>query len=161
MPRRRPNILFLSIDTLRYDVVGAHAHRARHDELGIEKRTVMPGLESWIEAGVFFPSAASVSTYTTSAHASALTGLYPPSHGVRAFFATRLHPDVRTLPQLLAGAGYRTVLMTDVPRFFRFNGLADGFTDVAGSDAELFDLLDEPDDRPVFLLWHSFDVHAP
>ena len=157
----QPNVFLLSIDTLRYDFVAAQPETQHHAALGIDRRDVMPRLDDWVGRGTFFSNATSVSTYTTSSHASVLTGRFPPGHGVRAFFKTRLRPEVQTLPEQLAAAGYRCVLHTDTPGLFRNPGLDRGFADVVTSDTELFRLLDGVHDEPLFCLLHVFDIHTP
>lgn len=93
----RPSVLLVSIDTLRADHVGAYG--AAHAQT--------PGIDALAESGVLFEQAFAPVPLTLPSHATLLTGLEPPRHGVRHNGIHRLG-EVDTLAQRLAGAGYRT-----------------------------------------------------
>src|SRR5699024_355478 len=67
-----PNIVLVSIDTLRADRLGAYGY----------DRGVTPNLDQLAEDGVVFERAVTTAGTTWPAHASMLTGLYPRYHGV-------------------------------------------------------------------------------
>ena len=93
----RSNVLLITIDTLRADRVGAYAGRA-----------LTPALDALAARGVRFARAWAHVPMTLPAHTSILTGLVPPSHGVRNNGSTALASDTPTLASLLHDAGYRT-----------------------------------------------------
>lgn len=94
----RPDVLLVTIDTLRADRVGAYG-----DPLA---RT--PGMDHLAATGALFRNAHSVTPLTLPSHASILTGRYPVNHGLRDNGGFRLADDVPTLAEALAAGGYQT-----------------------------------------------------
>jgi choline-sulfatase len=112
-----------------------------------------------------------VGPLTLPAHASMLTALYPPRHGVRDNHIHTLGDDVPMLPQQFKAAGYATGAFVSAIVLHRRYGLARGF-DVYDDDTG-------PLERPAegtlsrasawieategpFLAWiHLFEPHAP
>lgn len=92
-----PNIIVLTVDTLRAD------HLARY---GYERNT-MPAIEAFFDTAVVFDQAVVPRGSTRPSYSSMLTGLYPFRHGVRSNFMV-LHDDLVTLPEMLKEAGYHT-----------------------------------------------------
>jgi arylsulfatase A-like enzyme/Tfp pilus assembly protein PilF len=93
----KSNVLLVTIDTLRADRVGAYSGR-----------TLTPTLDALAARGVRFARAWAHVPMTLPAHTSILTGLIPPTHGVRNNGATALAGGTPTLASLLHDAGYRT-----------------------------------------------------
>lgn len=98
----RPNLLFISIDSLRADAVSA---------IGSEMNTT-PFLDSLADESTLFTSAFSNGIWTAPSHASIFTGLYPTEHGVydgeaisQGNVSLGDHP---TLIQRLKATGYNT-----------------------------------------------------
>ena len=88
----RPNLLLISIDTLRADRLAPETS---------------PHLEALAQRGLRFTHAQSPRAKTTPAMASVMTGLYPHQHGVRDL-ATPLGAGPRTLAETLRDRGWRT-----------------------------------------------------
>ncbi|WP_435118892.1 sulfatase [Halolamina sp. C58] len=103
MSETRPNVLCISIDSLRMDFCSV---------FNSEEATT-PNLESLASSGAVFPFAISPSTWTLQVHASIFTGLYPPEHQV--FDKDRVLGDVPTLPEKMSDTGYDT-------KSFGYNG---------------------------------------
>ena len=92
-----PNILLISIDTLRSDRLGSYGY----------ERAKTPVLDNFAREGVMFEQATSPVALTGPSHTSMLTGLHPIHHGaVRN--GMRINRNVETIPQLLARNGYQT-----------------------------------------------------
>lgn len=163
----RPNLLLVSIDTLRADRTGG---------------ALTPALNALAARGVRFVNARSPVPLTLPAHASLMTGLLPPRHGVRLNGAHRLAAGTPTIATALRHAGYRTAAFVGAyvldPRF----GLAEGFDaydaeiprrdDAAGEleaerrgdlvvDRAIAWLSAQPREAPFFLWVHLYDPHAP
>jgi len=156
------NIILVSIDTLRYDCVGYQKNKnelIKHDVL---KLLETPNLDEIAKKSICFTNAISVSTYTTSTHASILTGLYPPKHGVRAFYDTKLSKNVLTLAEILKKEDYITVFSTDIIDLFGPLDLTRGFSHIfVKQDRDLYEFLSKNKDNKIFLFIHFFDVHFP
>ena len=175
----RPNVLLVSIDTLRADHLGCYGYG----------RDTSPNIDAFAADAVRYEHASAPRAKTTPSVASMLTGLYPHDHGVRdlsAPLATEDQGGPLVLADQLRRLGWRTAavvgnyVLTDAR-----SGLARGFTrwveelpDVRGvpphdapqrtagslTDAAL-ELLADPGfgadgERPFFLWLHYMDPHG-
>lgn len=107
------HIILISVDTLRADGIAANPLRLWPQEYGLSYTLRTPVLDELVRQGAFFANAISAAPYTSASHASLLTGLWPPRHGAREFFGSRLGA-----PTIFTGAkqrGYSTILKTDFP----------------------------------------------
>lgn len=156
------NIIFISIDNLRFDCVGYQPDKKELINHDVVSHLRTPTLDRIAEKSLCFTQCISTNTYTTSSHASILTGVIPPTHGVRAFYDTRLNSNVLTLTEVLKNRGYRTVLYTDIPDLFVPLDLHRGFDVVMSlDDMRLMSFLEGLADEKIFLFAHFFDVHEP
>jgi arylsulfatase A-like enzyme len=112
----RPDILLVSIDTLRRDALRAFSPQA----------PPRPHLDALADRSVRMTSAVSTASWTLPAHASMLTGLLPHRHGAISP-RHRLAAGAITLAELLGRAGYETVAFTDAGYVSAQFGLARGF----------------------------------
>jgi arylsulfatase A-like enzyme/Tfp pilus assembly protein PilF len=94
----RCNVLLITIDTLRLDRVGAFG----------STRQLTPTLDALASDGVRWTRAYASAPLTLPSHASILTAVSPPVHGLRTNGLFRLGPDIPTIATVLKGAGYRT-----------------------------------------------------
>ncbi len=101
--RRAGDIVLIVIDTLRADHLSLY---------GYGRRT-SPALDAFARDAVTYTDAISPGTWTVPAHGSLFTGRWPSFHGAERVpgarnLATPLNPEVPTLAELLAAAGFRT-----------------------------------------------------
>jgi arylsulfatase A-like enzyme len=96
-PRPRPNVLVVTIDTLRADALSGYG----------AKRATSPHLDALLTGGVRFDQARTVEPLTTPALASMLTSLYPHEHGSTRN-GLRMRPGLASLPKILRGQGWAT-----------------------------------------------------
>jgi choline-sulfatase len=108
----RPNILLVTIDTLRADRVG----------IGIA-----PALDRLAASGLRFTAARSAVPLTLPSHATIHTGLLPPAHGVRENGVDVLGATHATVARLLKAAGYDTAAFVGAFVLDHQFGLAQGF----------------------------------
>ena len=92
------NLVIITLDTTRADHVGAYGSR--------EVET--PALDRLAREGVLFEQAMTTAPLTLPAHASILTGRFPPEHGVRDNGGFYLGPDQTTLAEILGPQGFKT-----------------------------------------------------
>jgi hypothetical protein len=92
------NVLLITIDTLRTDRVGAFG----------ATDGLTPTLDRLAGRGLRLTRAYSAAPLTLPSHASILTAVSPPVHGIRANGLFRLGPAIPTLATMLKEAGYRT-----------------------------------------------------
>jgi arylsulfatase A-like enzyme len=116
----RPNVILISIDTLRPDHLGAYDY----------ERATSPQLDQLAREGVLFETVYSSASWTLPAHASLLTGLDPFAHGAIGS-QDRLHGRIETLAERLKAAGYQTEAWVGTTPF-GYVGAAYGFA--AGFD---------------------------
>jgi choline-sulfatase len=163
-PAAPRTILVITIDTLRADRVGAYGSR----------RGLTPALDRFAAESVRFDAAVAQVPLTLPSHATILTGLRPPAHGVRTNDGFELPEDVPTLAEHLRAAGYTTAAFVAAFPLRRTAGLARGFDhyDDAFLDARqerranevvdaAIDWLREHASQKVFLWVHVFDPHTP
>ena len=110
------NVLLVTVDTLRADRLGAYG--ARHPT---------PALDALAASGAMFSRAYTHAVMTLPAHASLLTGLVPPRHGVRTNGVARLPRAIDTLPERFQSMGYRTGAFVAAFVLDRRYGLDQGF----------------------------------
>jgi arylsulfatase A-like enzyme/tetratricopeptide (TPR) repeat protein len=165
----RPNLLLVTIDTLRADRVGAYGYALAST----------PTLDGIARRGVRFAKADSAVPLTGPSHSTILTGQYPPVHGVRDNVVFTLDAKHPTLATLLKAEDYRTAAFVAAYPVAGSFGFARGFdrfeegfheTPVAGQGAErpanevadaALGWLAQPASGPFFLWLHFYDPHAP
>jgi choline-sulfatase len=115
--RTQPNVLLVTIDTLRADHVGCYGDAA----------AATPVLDALAARGVRFATAIAHAPLTAPSHASILTGLLPLGHGVRDNGSFVLPPSPTTVAEVFRAAGYRTAaFVSGFPLDHRF-GFTRGF----------------------------------
>lgn len=169
-PTRPVSILLISIDTLRADRVGG---------------ALTPAINSVAARGASFVSARTTVPLTLPAHVSLMTGLVPPSNGVRLNGVHRFDGSRPVLARLFQNAGRDTAAFVGAFVLDRQFGLAGGFATYddqipRSPDASLRLEAERPasvvadraiawikthaaarTDRPFFLWVHFYDPHAP
>jgi arylsulfatase A-like enzyme len=164
------NLLLVTLDTTRADHLGAYGY----------SHVDSPSLDALAAEGLRYERVTTAAPLTLPSHASILTGLYPPRHGVRANGVYVLADEARTLAEVLREAGYETAAFVGAFVLDKRFGLAQGFDryddDLSGgtrptrytyaqrdaarvTDATLAWL--EQSSEPFFLWVHYFDPHAP
>jgi arylsulfatase A-like enzyme/Flp pilus assembly protein TadD len=113
----RPNLLLITIDTLRADHLGSYGYA------GVKT----PILDALAREGVRFKNAFSPVPLTLPAHCSILTGTYPTFHGVHDNSGFVLSASQVTLAEVLKGAGYRTAAFVGAFVVDSKFGLGQGF----------------------------------
>jgi arylsulfatase A-like enzyme len=110
------SFVLVILDCVRPDHVGCYGYR----------RGTTPNLDGFAGTATRFDNAITAGVWTLPSMASMMTGLYPSQHGLnRADRA--LDRDLVTLPQRLAGAGWRTAGFTANPHGGRTFELDRGF----------------------------------
>lgn len=101
-----PNVLLISLDTLRFDCVRALGEPRFLGDLAANVSS--PRLDALANAGAIFTNAVSAAPFTTPSHASLFTGLWLPQHGAHHQYRTPVAADARTLAERLRARGYKT-----------------------------------------------------
>jgi len=170
-PPRRPDIILITIDTLRADRVGATGGPTG----------ITPAIDELARSGAAFLDATAHVPLTLPSHTSILTGRYPIAHGVHDNSGITLGADVPTLATILHGAGYHTAAFvssfvlrgaTGLSRGFdryddRFEGAGRAHVATASLERRAADVARDVTQwlaaapHPFFLWVHFYDPHAP
>ena len=169
--RKSTSVVLITLDTTRADFLGCYGRREAHT----------PVLDGLAAAGTLYRHAISPAPLTLPAHASLLTGLEPPEHGLRTNGSGALALTIPTLATVLSERGYHSGAFIASRVLDRRFGLARGF-DVyqdrmpaervgqygypersagAVTDAALEWTRGLPENEPFFLWVHYYDPHAP
>jgi arylsulfatase len=165
---KRPNIILISVDTLRWDYLETY---------GYPEKDISPAVSWLADNGVVFDQAVVPAGTTIPSHGTMLTGLYPRMHGARSNYHA-LYPDTETVAQALTKAGYQTGAFVSVNGLLDIGKLSRGFQqdnypgkiepDIKGPRSgaktvrEAANWLDTIDmEEPVFLFLHLFEPHGP
>ena len=169
--REKPSVLLITLDTTRADRLGCYGYA----------NAATPALERLAREGMRFTRAYSHVPLTLPSHATIMTGMLPPEHGVRDNGRSALDPSIPTLAESFRSHGYRTAAFLASFTLDRRFGLSRGF-DVyddrmrpAAREDDLLDMenpgdvvcdralawLKESPRKPFFCWVHFYDPHFP
>lgn len=160
-----PNILLISIDSLRADHLGCYGY----------ERPTSPAIDALAEEGVVFEEAISQAPWTLPSHASLLTSLYGRTHQTNDI-SRQLPHGIPTLSGTLSEAGYETSAVVSGTFMQTRFGLNSGFAhyddDIAQFDhRRSHEAVTSPEiqrkaeallsgaQEPFMLFLHYWDVH--
>jgi len=167
----RPNVIFISVDTLRADRLSCYSATAA--------RTA--AIDRLASGATLFTQASSTVPLTLPSHTSTLTSTYPLANGVEDN-GDRLAPHATTLASVLQAHGYRTAALLSGFVLDRRFGLDQGFaTYDSPADSGNSEATDAGDikrkgaetekaaelwltanaSHPFFLFLHLYDLHTP
>jgi arylsulfatase A-like enzyme len=166
----RPNVLLITIDTLRPDFLGAYG----------SKSNASPNLDALASQSVVFERAIAASARTAPSHATMMTSLWIREHSVGWNNGTTQLDGEWTIAEAFKKAGYDTAAFVGNMQLDKRIGLNDGFT-VYDDNLRNFEMnrrkilqrlaegttkraliwLARKRDRPWFLWVHYQDPHGP
>ncbi len=168
----RPNILIITVDTLRADRVGCYGYAGG----------LTPNVDALAKDGVVFERGVAQVPLTWPSHAAIFTGTYPFHNGVQDFTGQPLSDRFRTLAESLKDHGYATGAVVSSFVLDRSWGLARGFESYddafAGQEFLQKNLglverraeesvnhavgwLEAHPNQPFFFWLHLYDPHSP
>jgi len=155
------NLLFLTIDTLRADHVGAY---------GYQRRT-SPWMDRYSRDALLFQLPVTQKTCTAPSFATMMTGLYPRTHGLSQN-QSELADESNTLAERLGRQGYQTAAFVSNPAcsqifsfdqgfdFFHFT-FYDEVEESSALNRDVASWLENQEEEPFFLWLHYNDPHSP
>ena len=157
-----PNILLISMDTVRADHTSVYGHH----------NNTTPNLAHIAKDGVIFQQAFSVANESAYSHAALFTGRYATELAYPNYRTFALPPEASTLPEMLQAYGYQTagfIAGGHVDGGFGFDQGFDTFSAEIGyasffstAPKALAWLNEEKDpEEPWFVFLHSYDAHRP
>src|SRR5256885_12930660 len=93
-----PNVVFITIDTLRADHLGCYGN----------KQVRTPNIDALAADSTRFERAYTSVPVTLPSHTGIFTGTYPMLSGMHDFAANKLNPTQPTMASILKGQGYTT-----------------------------------------------------
>jgi arylsulfatase A-like enzyme/Tfp pilus assembly protein PilF len=165
------NVLLITIDTLRADRLGAYGY----------DRAETPRMDKLAAEGIRFEEVVAPAPLTLPSHASLMTSMNPPSHGIRDNAAFEISAGAQMLAELFKESGYETGAFVGAYVLHSRWGLSRGFDtyddrfDYGEPGALLqraerrgdkvvetaVDWLKCERDAPFFAWVHFFDPHDP
>ena len=161
-----PNIILVSIDTLRADHLGCYGYF----------RETSPNIDAFAAEAVLFERAYSAMATTLPSHLTMLIGMHPIEHGVVANIddggvAFTSGPGLRSVAEVARDNGYATAGFVSATPLKRISGIHVGFETFdepqgATRDAKTvtdaaLSWLGQHYDEPFFLFVHYYDPHVP
>ena len=165
----RPNLVLISVDTLRQDHVSAYGY----------KRKTTPNIDRLLKSGVWFQEAYCNVPLTTPSFGSLMTSRYPHETGATRNGVPMLK-DMETLAEILNGRGYHTAaFLSNWPLKAHISNLNKGFEiyddnffqkrwllfnderDAKGVTELASAWLSQKPGQPFFLWVHYSDPHQP
>jgi arylsulfatase A-like enzyme len=157
--RGRPNVILISIDTLRADHLSCYGY----------ERNTSPALDELAGSGVLFEEVLASSPWTLPSHVSMVTSLSPATHGCSLVGGAKLQKRIATLAEILRNQGYRTHAITTILYLTGTYGFDQGFDRLValGHRARAGRVTDEAvdwvrrhRDERFFLFLHYYDPHS-
>lgn len=167
-----PNVILITIDTLRADHLGCYGY----------KQIKTPNIDALAADGIRFERAFTAVPVTLPSHTAIMTGTFPMLSGMHDFGGNKLNPQQPTLASVLKQAGYQTgAVVASAVLDSRF-GLNQGFDfyydhfDFSRLDEKNLDEMERPGNLVAdltldwlsrnwqnrFFLWmHLYDPHYP
>jgi arylsulfatase A-like enzyme len=168
----KPNILLITIDTLRRDHLGVYGY----------ERDTSPFIDKLAKEGVMFKNVVTPQPQTSGSHASILTSLHPLTHNL-VFNGLPLDDNVQTIAEVLRKNGYYTIGVIGVKllgKKYRFEQGFDSFSDRWEKDPlfkgsyqrtaqsvneslfkQVREYLAHYKNKPLFIWVHYYDPHKP
>ena len=163
----RPDVILLSVDTLRADHLGVYGY----------DRPTSPYIDALAARGARFANTWSPAPWTLPSHTTMLSGQLTSTHGVIEDHL-KIPADVRMIQEVFHDAGYATAGVTAtlfVSSKFGFERGFDSFEDFDITDTNINNLATvnaenvfanatdwaqkQEGGKPVFLFLHVYDVH--
>ncbi len=161
-----PNVILLSVDTLRADVL---------QDYGETDRTAPFIHKTFGKAGTVFEQCAAAATSTAPSHMSMFTGLQPSVHGLTSGREV-VDGHLNTVPEILRNASIETGAVTEDAWLSARSGFARGFNvyvenksaDIRSLEGQIEATFDRAvtwlrrnRDKRFFFFIHTYQVHNP
>ena len=161
-PPGSPNILLISLDACRADMLSAYGY----------PKDTSPFLKELAARGVRFTRAYVNTHGTPPSHATLFSGLYQETHHVyyEKHHLGKVPAHVALLPEILKKNGYTTIGVADGGYVTKAEGFDRGFETFVSSRTLVRTGVDRalelvrrihPFKKPVFLFFHTYQIHSP
>jgi arylsulfatase A-like enzyme len=149
---RQPNVILITVDTLRADHIGAYGMRAAQT----------PTIDRLAREGARFDRAICQLPQTNPSHTALLTGLYASTNGVKIHMVDQLRSGVQTMADVFLQGGYRTgAIYSWVSLDPQFSGLNRGFQTYDGYVLNRSLLFSNPNLEQLAALYRQIEAKVP
>lgn len=165
-PRIMPNVILITLDTLRADHLGCYGY----------VRPTSPRIDAFAETATLYRRGYATSPWTVPTHGSLFTGKFPYEHGAHTFKVDRPVNNVNRLPlehltlaEVLKQEGYETgafiandgylVPASQFNQGFDTYHVERVYADILNQ--RVFDWLEPRKGKPFFLFINHIDTHRP
>lgn len=157
---KMPNIILISIDTLRADHLGCYGYN-KNTSLNIDK---------FSKDAVLFKNCISQAPSTEPSHASILTSLICYHHGAFVNRRTPIAKKIMTMAEFLKNADYKTISFNGGAQVSEALGFGQGFdiyhsfppgSNFIKSVASGIKWLESNKGKNFFMFLHTYEVHSP
>jgi len=158
---RRPNVILISIDTLRADHLSSYGYY----------RQTTPNIDKLAKDGILFKQVIAQAPFTLASHMSLMTSLYPSFHKTYLLKGSHLDNKITTLAEVLYSKNYKTWAITGGGQLNSKYGFSKGFEiyteytapkfDVEKKVNEAINFIEKNKDLNFFIFLHSYKPHAP
>ena len=158
----KPNLILISIDTLRADHLSSYGY----------SRQTSPFLDELAARGMRFEQAFVNTHGTTPSHTTMLSSVYQEGHRVAYTGSANdtIPEGLELLPEILAKQGYLTLGVTGGGNVGGKLGFSRGFEEfddsarsIEAGIEKMHEMLarHKDDERPLFIFFHTYEVHSP
>jgi len=159
---QRPNVLLISLDTVRPDHLGCYGYG----------RNTSPNLDSFAKQCALFTDAYAQAPWTLPSHMSLFTSMLP-SHNRVEDLGQKLSDDIPTLAQIMRKHGYATAALVNNGQMRAHWGFDRGFDlwreyevdtpegTCENVTSEALKWFESAPRQPFFLFLHYYDPHDP
>jgi len=154
-----PNIILISIDTLRADHLGCYGY----------EKNITPNIDNFAKEGVLFKNCIAQASNTPTSHASIFTSLIPSHHGLLKGLLKTISRNVLTMGEILRNHYY--VLSFNGGGYVSTNfGFGRGFSlyEEYKNDEDFNDIIksvvgksEKLKRNSFFIFLHTYEVHRP
>lgn len=162
----KPNILVITIDTMRADHLGCYGYF----------RETSPHIDALAKESIVFENCNAPMAQTLPTHTSLFTSVYPREHGIVANIAQtggmyKPSPVLQTFATAIGKQGYATAGFVSAEPVKKIGGIAAGFAkwyepddkkvEADWTNRKIFEWIDAGGLKEPFFMWvHYFDPHA-
>jgi len=161
-PERPPNVVFLTIDTLRHDRLSCYGY----------PRPTSPHLDRFARDALTFEKVYTQGAWTLASYATLLTSRYPSRHGA-VWPRNKVSEEEVSLAEVFRDAGYQSLAVVNNTLLGPARNLSQGFDEydfdnsrpreirsAAESAERIVAWLEERDRSPFFLLINLMEPHT-
>jgi arylsulfatase A-like enzyme len=149
---RQPNVILITVDTLRADHIGVYGMPGAQT----------PTIDRLAHEGARFDRAICQLPQTNPSHAALLTGLYASTNGVKIHMIDQLRSDAQTMADVFLQGGYRTgAIYSWVSLDPQFSGLNRGFQTYDGYVLNRSVIFSNPNLEQLAALYRQIEQKVP